>query len=428
MNTLEMQNGNLKIKNIKAREILDSRGNPTVEVELETEEGIFVASVPSGASTGKYEAVELRDGGERYRGKGVLKAIKNIQGVIFPAIKNKDVSNQKEIDELMIELDGTPNKSRLGANAILPVSMAVCRAGATATNLPLYQYITQIFNSGSKFQVPSFKIPVPSFNIINGGAHAGNDLDIQEFMVLPQQESFLENLRVGSEIYHILKEIVEKKYGEEAMNVGDEGGFAPPVSDTKEVLDLIIKAIKDYPKTKIGLDCAASQFFQDKKYHLEKKVFNSKELSFFYCELVKAYPIILLEDPFAEDDWEGWQKLISNFQFLISKPLVIGDDLTVTNPKRIKEAQEKKACNGLLLKINQIGTISEAIEAGKLARFFEWKVMVSHRSGETNDDFIADLAVGIGADFIKSGAPARGERVAKYNRLLKIEEDFRSAD
>ena len=428
MNTLEMQNGNLKIKNIKAREILDSRGNPTVEVELETEEGIFVASVPSGASTGKYEAVELRDGGERYRGKGVLKAIKNIQGVIFPAIKNKDVSNQKEIDELMIELDGTPNKSRLGANAILPVSMAVCRAGATATNLPLYQYITQIFNSGSKFQVPSFKIPVPSFNIINGGAHAGNDLDIQEFMVLPQQESFLENLRVGSEIYHILKEIVEKKYGEEAMNVGDEGGFAPPVSDTKEVLDLIIKAIKDYPKTKIGLDCAASQFFQDEKYHLEKKVFNSKELSLFYCELVKAYPIILLEDPFAEDDWEGWQKLISNFQFLISKPLVIGDDLTVTNPKRIKEAQEKKACNGLLLKINQIGTVSEAIEAAKLARSFEWKVMVSHRSGETNDDFIADLAVGIGADFIKSGAPARGERVAKYNRLLKIEEDFRSAD
>jgi len=247
-------------------------------------------------------------------------------------------------------------------------------------------------------------------------------------MVLPQQESFLENLRVGSEIYHILKEIIEKKYGEEAMNVGDEGGFAPPVSDTKEVLDLIIKAIKDYPKTKIGLDCAASQFFQDKKYHLEKKVFNSKELSSFYCELVKAYPIILLEDPFAEDDWEGWQKLISNFQFLISKPLVIGDDLTVTNPKRIKEAQEKKACNGLLLKINQIGTVSEAIEAAKLARSFEWKVMVSHRSGETNDDFIADLAVGIGADFIKSGAPARGERVAKYNRLLKIEEDFRSAD
>jgi len=424
MNTLEMQNGNLKIKNIKAREILDSRGNPTVEVELETEEGIFVASVPSGASTGKYEAVELRDGGERYRGKGVLKAIKNIQGVIFPAIKNKDVSNQKEIDELMIELDGTPNKSRLGANAILPVSMAVCRAGAKAKNLPLYKYLSEISNLESKV----LNFPKPSFNIINGGAHAGNDLDIQEFMVLPQQESFLENLRVGSEIYHILKEIVEKKYGEEAMNVGDEGGFAPPVSDTKEVLDLIIKAIKDYPKTKIGLDCAASQFFQDKKYHLEKKVFNSKELSFFYCELVKAYPIILLEDPFAEDDWEGWQKLISNFQFLISKPLVIGDDLTVTNPKRIKEAQEKKACNGLLLKINQIGTISEAIEAGKLARFFEWKVMVSHRSGETNDDFIADLAVGIGADFIKSGAPARGERVAKYNRLLKIEEDFRSAD
>lgn len=400
------------IKSIKAREIINSRGEPTVESEVETEDGVFRASVPSGASRGKYEAVELKDGGNRLFGQGVLKAVKNIKEIIEPKLKGEDVSNQKKIDEILIELDNTKDKSKIGANAILAVSVACCKAGAKAKNIPLYQYISQISNS-------TFKLPKPCFNILNGGAHAGNDLDIQEFMIIPQIKGFKENLRIGVEIYQELKRILEKEFGKSAVNLGDEGGFAPPLKKTKHALDLIMEAIKSagyLGKVKIGLDCAASEFFKDEKYILESKKLNSEELLSFYQDLVKEYPILFFEDPFEQDDWQAWGKM--------SNPLVVGDDLTATNPERIKKAYEKKACQGIILKPNQIGTVTKTIKAAKLAKEFEWEIIVSHRSGDTCDDFIADLAVGISADFIKSGAPARGERVAKYNRVLRIEEEI----
>lgn len=433
-----------KIKNLKAREILNSRGNPTVEVELETNDGVFRASVPSGTSTGRYEAMELRDGGKRYQGRGVLKAIVNVNEIILPKLKGKDPIKQKEIDELMIELDGTRNKAKLGANAILPVSIAVCRAGAKAKKIPLWKYISKLTENSSL----SIKIPVPCFNIVEGGAHAGNNLDIQEFMIIPQKKSFLENLQAGSEIYHILKEILKKIFGKQAINIGDEGGFAPPISNTKGTLDLISKAInlqtKRAPTSKfggegrgqsakiglpsttsgkvvLGLDCAASQFYKDNKYHLEGTVFTKEGLLLFYQDLMKNYPMIFLEDPFAEEDWQSFQKFTKKFAKRIN---IIGDDLLATNIERIKEARQKKACNGIIIKPNQIGTISETLEAVKLAKSFGWQIIVSHRSGDTCDDFISDLAVGIGADLIKAGAPARGERVAKYNRLLRIEEEM----
>ena len=434
---------NSKIKSVKAREILDSRGNPTVEVKVETNNGVFVSSVPSGASTGKNEAAELRDGGKRYLGKGVLKAVENINKVIGPKIQGKNPIKQKEIDELMIKLDGTKNKSKLGANAILGVSMAVCRAGAAAENLPLYKYISQllILNVNTTISTAVENVvstPLACFNIINGGAHAGNKLDIQEFMVIPQEETFSENLRQASEIYYKLKKIIEKNFGKEATNVGDEGGFAPPIARTNQALGLINQALKDYPKTKIGIDCAASQFYQKGKYKLEETIFSKEEILVFYENLIKKYPIIFLEDPFAEEDWLGWKKINSKFQYLRSEIHIIGDDLLTTNTKRIEEAHNKNACNGIIIKPNQIGTISQTLEAVKLVKSFDpegyrqggisgagWKIIVSHRSGDTCDDFIADLAVGIGADFIKSGAPARGERVAKYNRLLEIEKEIR---
>ena len=400
------------IKSIRAREIINSRGEPTVEAEVETEDGVFRASVPSGASKGKYEAVELKDGGDRFSGQGVLKAVENIEEIIEPNLRGKDVSNQEKIDQILIQLDNTKNKSKIGTNAILAVSIACCKAGAKAKNIPLYKYISQISNS-------TFKLPKPCFNVLNGGAHAGNDLDIQEFMVIPQIESFKENLRIGVEIYQKLKKILEKRFGKSAINLGDEGGFAPPLNKTRHALDLIKEAIKSagyVEKVKIGLDCAASEFFKKGKYILESKEFNPEELLNFYEDLAKEYPILFFEDPFEQDDWQAWEKM--------SNLLVVGDDLTVTNPQRIKKAYEEKACNGIILKPNQIGTVSETIKAAKLAREFEWKIIVSHRSGDTCDDFIADLAVGISADFIKSGAPARGERVAKYNRLLRIEEEI----
>lgn len=409
-----------KIKKIKAREILDSRSWPTVEVELETSSFFVSASVPSGTSEGKYEALELRDGDKRYFGKGVLKAVQNINEIIGPKLEGKDVKKQKEIDDLMIELDGTENKSLLGANTIYGISLAVCRAGAKAQNLPLYKHIYGL--SGN--DLPHLNIPFPSFNILNGGSHAGNDLDIQEFMISPHTVSFSESLRCASEVYHRLKEILKKKYGELAANIGDEGGFAPPLKLTKEALDLISEAIETLgyqDKIKFNLDCAASQFFRKNEYSLENKFFSKEELLHYYFDLIQKYPITALEDPFAEDDWEGFQKIT---ELIGGKILIIGDDLLVTNPKRIMEAKSKKACNGLLIKIDQIGTISEAIKAAKLAKSFGWKIMVSHRSGDTCDNFISDFAVGISADFIKAGAPARGERVAKYNRLLKIEEEL----
>jgi enolase len=453
-----------KIKNLKAREILDSRGNPTVEVELITDDGIFFASVPSGASVGKYEAVELRDGEKRYRGRGVLKAVKNVNEIIAPKLIGKDPRNQKEIDQLMIELDGTKNKSKLGANAILAVSMAVCRAGAAAKGLPLWQYILSSF-AAVDVKHRHVYFPLVCFNIINGGVHAGNDLDFQEFMIVPysraklgtaygsrarlyrgclaigenrpQKNSFAENLRIASEIYHELKETLAKKYGKLATNLGDEGGFAPPIGFPDEAIELILEAVKklNYEKEiKLILDVASSQFFEGGKYEMKMGVFTREGLLRYYQNLIKNYPILGLEDPFAEDDFDGWKLSTSN---LDSQILIIGDDLTATNPERIKLAKEKGLCNAMILKVNQIGTVSEALEAAKLAKDFGpegespvpygagWKIMVSHRSGETNDDFISDLAVGISADFIKAGAPARGERVAKYNRLLKIEEEIK---
>ncbi len=414
-----------KIKNIEAREILDSRGNPTIEVGVKTGFGTFNASVPSGASTGKHEAVELRDGGKRYSGKGVLKAIKNIEKIILPKLKGKDVRLQKEIDDLMIRIDGTENKSRLGGNSICAVSLAVCRAAAISSGLELFQYVKKISKNTYKIAGIKNKMPLPSFNIINGGAHAGNKLDIQEFMITLKEKSFSENLRVATEIYHQLKLILSKKYGKQATNLGDEGGFAPPLFMPERALSLILLAAQklNYQnKIKIVLDVAASEFFEKGKYKMQLGVFTKEGLLRYYSKLVSRYPIVAIEDPFAEDDWDSFEKITKK---LDKKALIIGDDLLVTNPKRIKMAIEKKAVNAMILKINQIGTVSEAFEAVKLTREVGWKIMVSHRSGETNDDFIADFAVGIGADFIKTGAPARGERLVKYNRLLKIEQKLK---
>jgi len=401
-----------KAKSIKAREIIDSRANWTVEAELTTEDGVFRASVPSGVSKGKYEAVALE----------AKKAVKNIEKIIAPKLKGKDVTRQKEIDECLIKLDGTKNKSKLGANAILAVSMAVCRAGAAAKNLPLWKHITQLAENRSPLT-----LPFPSILLIEGGAHASNELDFQEFMIVPQVKPFSKSLQVASEIYHQLKEIIKEKYIDLAINVGDEGGFAPPVRVPEEALNLILEAAKnlDYQnKIKIILDIAASQFFGKREYKTKFGVFTSEGLVRYYLDLIPKYPISGLEDPFAEDDFSAWKALNSKFQIPNSKVLIIGDDLTVTNPERIKLAKENKACSAVIIKMNQIGTITETIEAAKLAKSFGWKIIVSHRSGETGDDFISDLAVGIGADFIKAGAPARGERVAKYNRLLRIEEEI----
>lgn len=408
----------IKIKDIKAREILDSRGNPTVEVELITENGLFLASVPSGASVGRYEAKEIRDGEDRYRGKGVLEAIRNIEKTITPNLKDIEINSQRQVDEILISIDGTKDKSNLGANAILPISMAICRALASAKNTPLYRYIDEIYETAFKGEV--LKLPTPCFNIINGGSHAGNNLDFQEFMIIPQLESFSLNLQAGSEIYHNLKDVLKKDFGKDAINVGDEGGFAPNLNLAEEALDLTIRAIgiSGYrDRVNIALDVAASEFYKNGKYGMRSR----DEMIQYYLELIEKYPITSIEDPFNEDDFEGFSILTGRSGKEVD---IVGDDLLVTNIERIEIAQKKEACNGLLLKVNQIGTVTEALEAAKLARLNNWKIMVSHRSGETNDDFIADLAVGISADYIKSGAPARGERVVKYNRLLKIEDEI----
>ena len=399
-----------KIKNITAKKIADSRNNPTVSVELETDGGIFFASVPSGASTGKNEAIELRD----EDGKGVSLAIQNVNKIIAPKLRGKDVINQKEIDDLMIELDGTENKSKLGANAILGVSMAVCRAGSASKKNPLYQYISEL--SGKKNN-----IPLAMFNILNGGAHAKNGLDIQEFMVVPQKKTFIENLVSCNKIFGNLKENIEKSFGKGHLELGDEGGFAPPVSNTEQALFLLKNAVGGETDVKFALDCAASQFYKEAKYYLDQKEFTRAGLLDFYKELINSFPFISIEDPFDEEDWEGFKEFTEAFSSKIS---IIGDDLTTTNIKRIKEAHNKSACNGVILKLNQIGTVSETIEASNLAKSFGWKTIVSHRSGETMDDFIADFAVGIGADFIKSGSPAKEERMVKYKRLLEIEREL----
>lgn len=427
------------IQAVKARQIFDSRGNPTVEVEVTTQRGVDRACVPSGASTGEYEALELRDKGKDYMGKGVLKAVANVNNVIAPAILGMDPRQQSAIDTKMVEeLDGTKNewgwaKSKLGANAILGVSLAVCRAGARAANVPLYKHIANLAGN------TELGLPVPSFNIINGGKHAGNNLAFQEFMILPVgAASFSEAMRMGTECYHHLKKVVEAKYGQDATNVGDEGGFAPNIQSAQEGLDLIKAAIENAGytgKVKIGMDVAASEFFvkQSQQYDLLFKVseksgeaksegkLTGEQMTDMYTKLAEEYGIISIEDPFDQDDFGSYGALTSKIGTGVQ---IVGDDLLVTNPSRIKRAIEEKACNALLLKVNQIGTVSESIEAVKLAKSAGWGVMTSHRSGETEDHFIADLAVGLNTGQIKTGAPARSERLAKYNQLLRIEEEL----
>ena len=402
-----------KIKNIKAREIKDSRGKPTVEVELETEKGSFVASVASGASTGENEALELRDAD----GKGVQTAIDNVNEIIAPKLKGKDVLNQKEIDDLMLELDGTENKSKLGANAILPVSMAVCRAGAGAKKVSLYKHLAEL--SGNKNR---FFIPLPMFNILNGGRHVHKEphLDIQEFMVVGQKKTIAENLVVCSKIFNNLKGEIEKDFGKENLDLGDEGGFAPPIFSVEKALFLLKGAVAGEKDVKFALDSAASEFYKNGKYVLEGNELTRAQLIEFYKNLAKEFDIISFEDPFAEEDWEGFREFTKE----MPGKIVIADDLTTTNIKRIKEAHNKSSCNGVLIKLNQIGTVSETIEAVNMTKSFGWKVAVSHRSGETMDTFIADLAVGTGADFLKAGSPAKPERMVKYQRLLEIEQEL----
>lgn len=416
-----------KITALSAREILDSRGNPTVAVELILEnEFIGVSAVPSGASTGKYEAVELRDNDvKRYKGKGVLQAVTNIQTKIRETIVGKEL-NQESLDKLLIELDGTENKSQLGANAILGVSLAFARAYAISEKQELYQYLNDLSGEGK------LQLPQPMFNIINGGKHADSGLDIQEFMLAPINfPSFHEKLRVASEIFHTLEEILKSRGLK--TSVGDEGGFAPELKSNEEALDFIVEAIEKagYSKedVQIGLDSAASSFYNAEKqmYELkikgEKKEINADELLSWYTELIKNYPIMLIEDGFAEDDWEGFQKFN---QTLGKKIINVGDDLLVTNIKRIKLAIEKQAVNSVLIKLNQIGTVSETLAAIKLTKGQGWQPFVSHRSGETEDTFIADLAVGLNCPLIKSGSLSRTERICKYNRLMLIEDQITS--
>lgn len=403
----------MKIKKIIARQVLDSRGNPTVEAEVFTEKSKGSAIAPSGITTGKYEALELRDKEEAYYGMSVLKAVDNINKVIAPKIIGKDVTKQEEIDNLLITLDGTPTKSMLGANAIVAVSLACSVAAANSLNKPLYKYL------GNKTI-----LPIPFSNVINGGKHSGNELQIQEFMIAPvKAKSFSQATQMVCEIYQTLKQNIEDKYGKQAANIGDEGGFAPPVKTPYEALDLISGAIKEegyQDNVKIALDCAASEFYTGTQYKIETdKTLNTYKLIDYYKDLVKKYNIVSIEDPFDQDDFSAFKELRKKLKIQI-----IGDDLTVTNPSRIELAVKQKLCNCLLLKVNQIGTLTEALNAARLASKAKWKIMVSHRSGDTEDAFIADLAVALGCGQIKLGAPCRGERTAKFNRLLRIEEEL----
>ncbi|MDO5040618.1 MAG: phosphopyruvate hydratase [Peptoniphilus sp.] len=410
------------ISSVYAREVLDSRGNPTVEVEVRTENGGFGrAIVPSGASTGAYEAVELRDGGSRYGGKGVLKAVEHINDEIAEKLQYFDVFDQVAIDEYLINLDNTENKSRLGANALLGASLAVARAAADELEIPLYQYI-----GGVNAKV----LPVPMMNILNGGEHADNNVDIQEFMIMPVGAgSFAQALEMGANVYHSLKKVL-KNLGL-STGVGDEGGFAPNLESNKKALDVIVEAIKEsglVPGEDIvlALDVAASELYEEGKYNLrgEGKVLTSREMIDYYRELIGEYPIYSIEDGLDEDDWEGWKELRAE---LGDKVQLVGDDLFVTNTKRLQRGIDEKSANSILIKLNQIGTLSETIDAINLARQNNMTAIISHRSGETEDSTIADLAVATNAGFIKTGAPARSERVAKYNQLLRIEDQLSSS-
>lgn len=408
------------IADVYAREVLDSRGNPTVEVEVILEDGTMGrAIVPSGASTGAHEAVELRDGDKnRYNGKGVLQAVDNVNAIIAPEIVGMDVLGQMDIDSLMIDLDGTPNKAKLGANAILGVSLAAARAAANYLDMPLYQYIGG---------VNAKELPVPMMNILNGGKHADNNVDIQEFMVVPTgAPNFREALRMGAEVYQALKKVLSGK--KLTTSVGDEGGFAPDLPSNEAAIDVIVEAIKaaGYKPGEdihIALDPAASEFFHDGKYDLasENRQLTPEEMVAYYADLVEKYPIISIEDGLAEDDWDGWKIMTDKLGHKIQ---LVGDDIFVTNTERLAQGIEKGVCNSILIKVNQIGTLTETLDTIEMAKRAGYTCVISHRSGETEDSTIADIAVATNVGQIKSGAPARTDRIAKYNQLMRIEEEL----
>jgi len=429
-----------EIKNIYAREILDSRGNPTIEVTVELESGAMgTAAVPSGASTGKFEALELRDGDKsRFGGLGVLGAMANVSGPIREALIGKEAKNQLAIDEAMLELDGTENKSKLGANAILGVSLAVCKASAAEEKKPLYEYISEIFGLNEKL-----KLPIPMFNVLNGGQHADSGLSVQEFKVVPNGiDKFSEQLRAGSEIFHKLKNILAD--GGYSTSVGDEGGFSPKLESNTKALELINRAIEESgyslgSQVNLGLDVAANSFYEEKENHYVLKpegvILEKENLVNLYKEWMEKYHIISMEDGLHEEDWDGWAMMLEKIAkktFLggligtgAKENMLIGDDLLVTNVKRLQKSIEHKSCNSVLIKVNQIGSLSETFDCIRLAKKNKMRTVISHRSGETTDDFISDLAVGTGADYMKSGSLSRGERICKYNRLLKIEQELK---
>lgn len=403
------------IEKVRAREIIDSRGNPTVEVDVYTKKGFGRDSVPSGASVGAHEALELRDGGRRFWGMGVLRAVESVNEVIAPRIIGMDAREQEEIDGLMVELDGTENKSRLGANAILGVSLAVARAAADTAGTPLYEYLRR----------SEYVMPVPLMNVINGGKHAGNLLSVQEFIIIPVGAgSFREALRTGSEVYHVLKSLLKERYGLMAVNVGDEGGFTPPMRETREALDALRMAVERSGRegeVLLAIDAAALSFYENGLYRIDGRSLTGEELLEFYERLADEYPIASIEDPFHEEDFEGFSELTRR---LGRRVQIVGDDLFATNPRRLARGVDTGAANALLLKVNQIGTLTEAMHVAELCFRNRYRVVVSHRSGETESTTIADIAVALGCGQIKTGAPARGERTAKYNRLLRIEEEL----
>lgn len=412
------------VQTIKARQILDSRGHPTVEAKVTLSDGrSVVASIPSGGSLGKYEAVELRDNDpEKFDGLGVLKAVANVNQVIAPKIVGADPTKQKEIDDQLIQLDGTTNKSSLGANAILAVSQGVCEAGALAKGVPIYRHVADLFGQ------TELKMPLCTFNLINGGKHGAGNLDFQEFHILPFASTYAEALEMGEEVYQSVEKVLIRHGA--IHSVGDEGGFAPNLFTNLDALEVLVDAIKAAgvvfgKDVFLGLDVAASHFYQNGRYKIRDRTMplRSDEFIDYYRDLNQQYPLYLLEDPLDEDDWDNWSRLTTQMKDIH----VVGDDLLATNKERVEKAIKQKACNAILVKPNQVGSISETLEVIKIAREAGWKTIVSHRSGETNDDFIADFAIGVGTDLVKFGAPARGERVAKYNRLLAIEEEIMEA-
>lgn len=417
-----------RIYSVRAREILDSRGNPTIETTVILDDGWRgVASIPSGSSTGHYEALELRDGDtQRYNGMGVLKAINNVNQIIAPKLHGLDPAKQQEIDELLLSLDGTPNKAKLGGNSLLSVSQGVCEAAAASEKLPLYRYIQKLAISYG-LSVSSLKIPLSSFNLINGGKHGAGNLEFQEFHIIPSGDKiYRQSLEMAEEIYQSVKKVLIRHGA--IHSVGDEGGFAPNLFTNMDALEVIVQAIKESnhefrKDVFMGLDVAASQFYKNGAYSIRDRTqpLQTEEMIEYYRELCQQYPLYSLEDPLFYDDWDAWTKLTNE---LGEKTIIVGDDLLCTNSERMEKGMTKKACTAILVKPNQVGTISETLEVVKKARKGNWKVIVSHRSGETEDTFIADFAVGVGADSTKFGAPARGERVAKYNRLLEIEDEL----